>query len=164
MNRSPRPALLAFPDRLSVTPFQVVNDGVMGGVSSSRVSYADSALIFEGLLSLENRGGFASFRGPVTLPHETKALRVHLRGDGRRYKLTLKIADPNARWQYQAPFETTGSWQMCPFEASDFTASFRGTRIEAPPLRFDRVATLGVLISDRQAGPFRLEIREVLSE
>lgn len=163
MNRPTRPPLLAFADPTSVAPFHVINDGVMGGVSSSQMRQADGALIFEGTVSLENGGGFASFRGPVSLPRGTNALAVQLRGDGRRYKLTLKIDDPNATWQYQAPFETSGDWQISRFTAGDFAASFRGTRIDAPPLRLSRAAALGVLIADRQAGPFRLEIRQVLT-
>ena len=42
--------------------WQIVNDGVMGGISSSRMVEADGVLNFEGELSLENNGGFASAR------------------------------------------------------------------------------------------------------
>jgi len=156
--------LLAFLDPASVTAFYVINDGVMGGVSSSRVGYTDGSLVFEGQLSLEHNGGFASFRGPVTVPGEAIALIVRLRGDGKRYKLTLKPEDSNATWQYQSPFQSTGGWQTLRFEPGNFAARFRGRPVAAPPLDFGRMGALGVLISDRQAGPFRLEIRDVHAE
>jgi hypothetical protein len=36
--------------------------------------------------------------------------------------------------------------------------------VDAPPLHFGQAAMLGVLISEQQAGPFRLEIQEVWAE
>ena len=50
----------------AVSDWFVVNDGVMGGVSSNRIRPAsDDAAIFEGHLSLENNGGFASVRARI---------------------------------------------------------------------------------------------------
>ena len=41
----------------------IVNDGVMGGLSSSEIiETEEKTLIFSGLVSLENNGGFASVR------------------------------------------------------------------------------------------------------
>jgi len=45
--------------------WRIVNDGVMGGLSSSKVSVEDDKIIFSGNVSLENNGGFASLRSPV---------------------------------------------------------------------------------------------------
>ena len=43
------------PDR-----WTIVNDGVMGGLSRSRILVSDErTVVFEGRLSLENNGGFA---------------------------------------------------------------------------------------------------------
>ena len=40
----------------------VVNDGVMGGVSSSTMEVIDGLGVFAGVLSLDNNGGFATNR------------------------------------------------------------------------------------------------------
>ena len=151
-------------DSTAAKPFYVINDGVMGGVSSSRVYHDDEALVFAGTVSLEHNGGFASCRTPVSIPGNAQSLRVDLRGDGRRYKLVLKLADVNASWQYQAAFQTSAERQTLRFLPQDFAASFRGRRVEAPPLDFARVGSLGVLISDRQAGVFRLKLYGVYAE
>ena len=47
--------------------WMVVNDGVMGGVSRSTIRRGDDVgtAVFEGTLSLENNGGFASVRTPI---------------------------------------------------------------------------------------------------
>ncbi|WP_162559966.1 CIA30 family protein [Methylotetracoccus oryzae] len=158
----PNQPLLSFPDFLSVAPFQTVNDDVMGGISTSRVRHEGDALIFAGALSLANGGGFASFRGPLALPPETTVLSVHLRGDGQRYRITLRTEPCENGLTYQAPFVTSGHWEWLSFSASDFTARRRGRPVEhAPGLAFPQAKALGILIADRQAGPFRLALSAV---
>lgn len=158
------PPLPDFSGPDAVRTFQVVNDGVMGGLSTSRVRSASGSLVFEGEVSLANNGGFASFRGPVGFPAETAALLVTVRGDGRRYKLTLKLDDGAGSPQYQAAFSTSPEWNTLRFRPADFQASFRGRPVAAPPMRFGDVRFLGVLISDRESGPFRMELRDVRIE
>ena len=148
----------------SVHRFNVINDGVMGGVSGSSLRLEDKAVLFSGFVSLENNGGFASFRGPASIPGGTKALQLSVRGDGKRYKLTLKHSEDNAAPQYQANFDTSGAWETLLFAPGQFRASFRGRPVDTEPLDFSRVRSLGVLISDRQDGPFKLLIRRITAQ
>jgi hypothetical protein len=141
-----------------------IDDVVMGGVSASRTSLRDGALRFEGVVSLERGGGFASCRGPVTLPSGTRALLVELRGDGKRYRLTLKDADDNGGPQHQASFTAPPDWTTMRFEARDFQASFRGRPVAMPPPELEHQRAIGLLIADRQAGAFNLEIRRVWAQ
>jgi len=147
-----------------VRAFRVINDGVMGGVSTSRLSPVAGAMLFEGELSLENDGGFASFRGAVRLPAESTALLLTVRGDGQRYKLTLKLDDGTGTPQYQAAFVAPHAWRTLRFEPADFAASFRGRPVAAPIVRFADVQCFGVLISDRQSGPFKIELKDMGAE
>jgi hypothetical protein len=124
----------------------------------------DGALRFEGSVSLDRGGGFASFRGPARLPAGASALSVTLRGDGQRYKLVLKRDDDGGTPQYQAPFVAPREWATVRFAPADFAATFRGRPVAAPPLSFGEVRALGVLISDRQAGPFRLDLRQLRAD
>ena len=87
------PPLLDFSSSEVVQSFRAINDGVMGGVSTSRLRSTGGAMVFEGEVSLENNGGFASLRGPVRFSEESAALLLTVRGDGQRYKLTLKLDD-----------------------------------------------------------------------
>jgi hypothetical protein len=153
--------LLDFSRSEVVRTFRVINDGVMGGVSTSRLSPLAGAMLFEGELSLENNGGFASFRGAVRLPAESSALLLTVRGDGQRYRLTLKIDDAAGTAQYQAAFVAPHTWRTLRFEPADFAASFRGRPVAAPIVRFAEVRYLGVLISDRQSGPFKIELKDI---
>lgn len=147
-----------------VRAFRVINDGVMGGVSTSRLVPVAGAMLFEGEISLENNGGFASFRGAVRLPAESAALLLTARGDGQRYKLTLKLDESTGTAQYQATFVAPRAWRTLRFEPADFTASFRGRPVAAPIVRFVDVQYLGLLISDKQSGPFKIELKEIRAE
>jgi hypothetical protein len=44
---------------------------------------------------------------------------------------------------------------------SDFRASFRGRAVDAPQLVFAEVKELGILIADKQAGSFRIQLQHV---
>lgn len=156
--------LLDFADAGAASAFRVINDGVMGGVSSSRLRLVEGALRFEGELSLENNGGFASFRGPARVASGAAALLLTVRGDGKRYKLTLKPDDGNTSPQYQARFTAPAQWTTLRFVPTDFSASFRGRAVDAPALDFGSVRAIGLLISDRQAGPFRVEISRICAD
>lgn len=159
-----RMVLVDFSSADIVRSFREINDGVMGGVSTSRLRSNGGAMVFEGEVSLENNGGFASCRGPVTVPASSAALLVTVRGDGQRYKLTLKLDDSPATSQYQAVFVAPREWTTLRFVPSDFAASFRGRPVAAPIVRLEDVRHLGVLIADRQAGAFRIELKAIEAE
>ena len=158
------PPLLDFSSPDVVRTFQVINDGVMGGLSTSRLNLASGSMSFTGEVSLENNGGFASFRGPVRFPADSAVLLLTVRGDGRRYKLTLKLDDGPRTAQYQAAFVAPQEWKTLRFRPADFQASFRGRAVAAPPVQFADVRHMGLLISDRQSGPFAIELREIRTE
>ncbi len=59
-----------------VATWTTVNDPVMGGRSTSAVTFGNGGLVFSGTLSLENNGGFASARGPEDpIPGERRRAR-----------------------------------------------------------------------------------------
>ena len=155
------PPLLDFSRAEVVGAFWVVNDGVMGGVSSSRLCPAPGAMLFEGEVSLASNGGFASFRGPVRFPAQSAVLMLTVRGDGRRYQLTLKPVDDAGTAQYQAGFVAPLEWATLSFQPTDFAASFRGRAVAAPVLSFADMRYVGLLIAERQAGKFRIELKSM---
>ena len=146
----------------SAAAWQVSNDDVMGGRSTSSFLLSDGMAVFQGEVSLENNGGFASVRSlPAHLDLggcDTFVVRV--RGDGRRYKFTARTDQRFDRAIHQCGFITKqGDWeeQTLPFDR--FVATFRGRALpNEPPLDPATVTSIGLLISDKQGGPFRLEI------
>lgn len=158
-----RMLLFDFGTERAIDDWMPINDVVMGGVSTGRLeATGNDTVAFTGLVSLENSGGFASVRsGPGE--HDLRGysgLELRIGGDGRRYKINLKTDLRADGILYRAVFETReDEWQTLRLPFEEFLPSFRG-RIarEAPPLDLSCVASLGLMISDRQNGPFRLEI------
>ena len=143
--------------------WRAVDDVVMGGRSSSRMmATAEGTSAFTGELSLENNGGFASVRRDADQLHLTGATSVTLRvrGDGKSYRLRFRTDGGFDVPSYQADFQTVvGEWTEVSLKAEDFQLKWRGRRVpNAPALHFSAVRGVGLLISDKQQGPFRLEL------
>jgi len=153
-------------DEADRTEWRVINDGVMGGVSRSRIGRTGQGTgVFEGDLSLENDGGFASVRALLGR-HDLSTfagIEVRLRGDGRTYQLRLRTDDRFDGVSYSAPFETEdGAWTTVRIPFAAFSPTFRGrTPTGAPQLDTKRIHQLAFLLADGRPGPFRLEIESV---
>ena len=69
--------------------WQIVNDGVMGGLSEGKVEFTGEGIMkFSGTLSLQNNGGFTTARSePVDLNLSNDlGLLLLVKGDGRTYQ------------------------------------------------------------------------------
>jgi uncharacterized surface protein with fasciclin (FAS1) repeats len=146
-----------------------VNDNVMGGVSKGGPSFTeDGTMVFSGTLSLENRGGFSSVRTRRSRTNlsDYDHLVVRVRGDGRTYWLTV---DTNARipaGSYRVMIETrAGQWQTVRAPFSKFQATSFGRVLPVSvPLDRSKVESVGFLLADKKAGPFRLEVDSIKAE
>lgn len=157
--------LFDFSRRGALEGWRPIDDVVMGGCSCSRIGYGDAAMVFSGTLSLAQGGGFASIRSPEG-HHDLSdgtALVLTARGDGRRYKLGLRLQPGLDAPVYQAAFAAPeGGYREILVPFGDLRLHYHGRALDdAPPFNPRRVCSLGVLIADRQAGPFRLEIRAI---
>ena len=161
-----RARIYPFDTPSSTHDWHSINDGVMGGASSSQLRF-DSAryAVFEGEISLQNNGGFASVR-MSSLPLGDPGTRAYLLtawGDGRTYKLNLRTDAGFDGVNYQASFvPVAGQWTQTVLPVADFLATFRGRPMPAAPaLRPELVTQVGLMISDKQAGPFQLLVRSI---
>jgi monofunctional biosynthetic peptidoglycan transglycosylase len=159
---SERKSLIDFSDPDS-GQWYVINDGVMGGISRSKILRTEQETgIFEGVLSLENNGGFASIRtalGRLDLSAYA-GLEIRVRGDGRTYHLRLRTDDRFDGITYRAEFETRdGEWVTTRIPFNRFIPTFRGRTLrDVPPLDTARIHQVAFMIADKKPGPFRLEI------
>ena len=155
--------LFDFHTTTNSTAWQVVNDEVMGGVSTSQFQLlTNGGAIFSGVVSLENNGGFASVRSSPGRENLSgcDAFVLRGRGDGQRYKFTVRTDAGFDAPIYQCAFTTKrGEWEEHRLAFKDFVPTFRGRVLtDVPALNPAKITSLGVLISDQQAGPFRLEM------
>lgn len=139
-----------------------INDGVMGGISSGRMRVKETTAVFDGHLSLENKGGFASVRSePMDLNLDGfTGLRIRFKGDGKRYQLRVRTSAAFDGPSYRCTFDTRkDGWQEIELPFSGFVASFRGRTLpDYPALNPSEIVTLGILIAGKQEGDFRLEL------
>jgi hypothetical protein len=158
--------LFDFTQAAAVAGWSAIDDRVMGGVSQSGLRHdAAGHAVFAGTVSLERNGGFASVRAPAADLQAPGAgrYRLDVRGDGRRYKLTLRTDDAFDAVSYQAEFApVAGQWTRVELPLSAFAPSFRGRSVPgAPPLDPGRVRQVGLMIADGQAGDFALALRTI---
>ena len=88
------------------------------------------------------------------------AFVLRVRGDGRRYKFSVRPGTGFDTPLYQCSLTTKpGEWTEHRLPLKQFVPTFRGRVLSGePPLDPAKVTSVGFLISDKQAGPFRLEI------
>lgn len=150
----------------SVDCWTAIDDRVMGGVSTSRMTFhPDGHAVFEGVVSIDNGGGFASVRHPELRLGEvgTVGYRLQVRGDGKRYKFNLRMDAALDGVNYQALFQPPADrWVDLVLPLGVFSPRYRGQPVpNAPTLRPERVCQVGWMVADGQTGPFQLAIRTV---
>lgn len=155
--------LFDFQAATNAPAWEVVNDDVMGGVSTSQFQVlTNGRAVFGGTVRLENNGGFASVRSAPVREDLTglAAFVLRVRGDGRRYKFSVRTGAGFDTPLYQCSFMTKpGEWEEHRLAFRDFVPTFRGRVLtDVPPLNTAKVNSVGFLISDMQEGPFRLEM------
>jgi monofunctional biosynthetic peptidoglycan transglycosylase len=163
MNSYKEIVLLDFRNQEEIPEWLIINDGVMGGMSTSDIAYnPEGYLVFTGNVSLQNNGGFASFRSQSKTFDlaDYDGIKIRIRGDGKKYSLRLRTSSSFDGIAYAADFQSLkGDWQEIRIPFSDFTARFRGRIImNAEALDQANIRQLGFLISDKQQGPFVMDI------
>lgn len=158
--------LFDFTDPDAAAAWQPIDDRVMGGVSRSRIRHVPpSYAVFEGELSLQRNGGFASVRSsPSALGLAgAKACLIEVRGECRRYKLSLFTDNRFNGVSYQASFAPTGEdWHTLHLPLEKFHPRFRGREVPGTPaLHPAGIRQVGLIIAEGQAGRFALDIRRL---
>lgn len=141
----------------------VVLDGVMGGLSEGTVTKTSESIIFKGEISLENNGGFASYRSPYGKYDLSSYKEVHIRykSTGQNFAFTLN----NYRQFYRPNFKielpvTNGEWKEITRPLSSFKKYRLGNLLSGQLSQDDLadVIRLGLISNDKKASPFRIEI------
>ena len=152
----------------SVADWSSIDDSVMGGQSASRLIHDDAGFaVFAGTVSLARGGGFASVRSRALDLAAPGAVTYSLEvfSDGRRYKLNLRTDDTFDGVKYQVAFKASPSlWTTVILPVSEFSPTFRGRQVAAPALDPLRVRQVGLMVADRQAGPFELKVRWIRAD
>ena len=143
--------------------WQIVNDGVMGGLSQGKFAIDESAYgVFYGDVSTANNGGFSSVRyafDPIKVTADSKML-ITLKGDGKDYQFRIKDKS-NFSHSYITTFSTNGEWQEIEIFLKDLFPSFRGRKLDMPNFDKDSFEEIRFLIGNKKDESFRLLIDKI---
>jgi len=155
--------LFDFNPKSNIDYWKIVDDGVMGGYSSSEFFVDVSGNgVFKGSVSLENNGGFCSvqhYLKPVSLK-ENKIFSIRLKGDGKKYQFRVK-SERRDYYSYVYEFQTTTNWQTIEVPISELYASFRGRKLNMPNYNGISLEEIAFLIGNKKAENFELLIDKI---
>lgn len=160
--------LFDFTESSSANQWNIVNDGVMGGLSTSSFQWQEGGKAkFSGNVALENYGGFASVRSTPTkfqLEGYT-GIQLRVKGDGKSFKFRIRTNDYFDGVAYSIDFfAPDNEWVDVRLKFEDFKPTFRGRVLpDVEPLAPEKVMQLGLLIADKQEGAFELVIDSIVA-
>ena len=139
--------------------WRIINDGVMGGLSSGKLGIDDNGNgVFYGFVSLENYGGFTSIRlrKKVQLKNYNKiVLRVF--GDNKLYQLRIKSRNRD-RHVYVKNFYAESKWKEIEIDLKSMSPQFRGRKLNMSNFNNRSIEEIGILIGNKTEEEFRLII------
>lgn len=158
-------ALFDLSSSSSTANWRIVNDGVMGGRSSSNVKIAKQGeMLFSGNLSLANNGGFASTRS------REKNLRLRsgdiivlqVMGDGRKYTFNAYVPRRRMAFSFRSEFQTKkDEWTEVRIPIDKMVATSFGRVVRGMSINPAEVNSIGIMLGDKKPGPFELSIRSI---
>lgn len=155
-------------DTLQLTPeWELVTDGVMGGVSQGHMDHTvvagRMAVRLTGTVSLDNNGGFLQIAfdladGAAFDASGFQGVSIDVLGNGQTYDMRLRTSDLTRPWQsFRAQFDAPSTWttHRIPFEA------FEPHRTDVPfaPQQLRRLGILAIgreMQADISVGAVRL--------
>lgn len=156
-------SIFNFSTESEIDKWQIINDGVMGGLSNSSIQLTDKGHgKFAGHVTLENNGGFASVRIPCDVKTENNKQEIVLKvkGDGKTYQCRLKCARSQSE-SYVHEFKTSGEWQTIKLKLKDFYPQYRGRKLNGSNFNFENIKLFGFLISNKKEEDFELLIDSI---
>lgn len=152
-----------FNSNADLSSWRIVNDDVMGGISTSNFSLnSNENGLFKGIVSTENYGGFASVIytfEPINVG-KMNSLRLRIKGDGKDYQFRIKH-NASDYYSYIKSFSTSGNRQSIELKLSDFYPGFRGRKLDMPNFNKNTIEQISILISNKKNEAFEIEIDKI---
>ena len=144
----------------SLKNWNIVDDDVMGGVSSSNIVVNKNGMgLFSGHVSTKNNGGFSSLRHQFKLVNisKYKSFVIRVKGDGKNYQFRVK-SNLNEYHSYKYEFKTNNTWQNIEIQFNQLEPTFRGRILNMPSFSNVTLQEICFLISNKIEEDFSLEI------
>jgi hypothetical protein len=155
--------LFDFHKKVDISPWKIINDTVMGGISKSAFSLNSQGNgVFKGFVSLENNGGFSmvKYSFPEKELQAFTKIKILLKGDSKNYQVRIK-ADAAIASSYVKGITTSGAWQVRELLLHDFTPAFRGKQLALPNFNKTKISEIAFLIGNKKAEHFELQLSNI---
>jgi hypothetical protein len=152
-----------FKTATDITHWVIVDDVVMGGRSNSSFSInKEGHAVFQGIVSLENNGGFSSVRNRFLTINveEFTSVSIRIKGDGNTFQCRVKTNAAD-QYSYVAVFNTTAEWTTVEIPFNSMYPSFRGQKLATSNYPGMQMEEISFLIANKKAGRFTLEIDRI---
>ena len=157
-------SIYEFNQKTQIEDWKIINDDVMGGVSSSSISLnTEGFAVFKGAISLDNNGGFASVRHNLNrvFINNKKELKLNIKGDGKEYQIRIKKNNEDY-YSYVKTFKTSGKWELITIELKDMYPTFRGRELDLKNFNKNSFEQIAFLIGNNKNENFQLLIKEII--
>lgn len=146
--------------------WNVVDDGVMGGLSEGKIWINDTGNgVYEGNVTTENNGGFSSLRYKFS-SRDVSAFNyivLNVKGDGKTYQFRIK-EKLSQRYSFISSFKTIGEWEIIKIPFNTFYPGFRGAILDKPNYSGNTMEEIAFLIGNKKKESFVLEIKNIQVE
>jgi len=149
-----------------VEQWRSVDDVAVGGRSRSQLEQIlPGGITFSGTICCDGGEGYASIRSSTNLfdLSQYSGITLRVKGDGRRYKLSLRCATDFEGISYRVGFQTgKGVEQTIHLRWNVFVPTYHG-RVLAAPADLDpsQIRSVGFVVADHKSGSFKLEIQRL---
>lgn len=157
--------LFDFSENSYADGWQIINDGVMGGLSHGSITVKDGLGRFEGKVSTDNNGGFTMVRYQFERKNVSSSAKfiLKLKGDGKEYQFRAK-SDRYQMHSYVHTFVTNGEWQEIEIPFKVMEPRFRGRDLNQPNYEGENLEEIAFLIGNKKSENFELLLESVKVE
>jgi len=157
--------IIDFSDKKQYSDWQIVNDGVMGGLSKGYVEPTSKGVKFYGKISLENNGGFTSFRSLYAKfdLFQYKYLTITYRSSGVEHAFQLNRYYEFYKPNYILPLPNTEKWKVIKIDLISLNEYQMGNRTgnKISQNALSNIVRLGFITNEKNSGDFSLEIAKI---
>lgn len=143
--------------------WNIINDGVMGGLSKGQTWTTEDAVTFTGTVSLQNNGGFSSYKSPYHEIDLSKYTKIIVKYRSKEYAMAMTL-EMDKRWflpYYKRNLPATDwKWVKKEIAFSEFEKYSVGRKVKGKPTQEElkKILRLGFITNEKRAGDFKIEI------